>query len=92
VIYMLVNLKTKSQVTIPKQIVRKLNLKPGDKLEFSLDDDRIIIKPVAIIDRSQAWFYTPEWQEGEKEVDSQIREGKIHSAEDLDELYKKLNI
>ncbi|GAG97828.1 unnamed protein product, partial [marine sediment metagenome] len=52
---MLVNLKTKSQVTIPKQIVRKLNLKPGDKLEFSLDDDKIIIKPVAIIDRSQAW-------------------------------------
>jgi len=89
---MLVNLKTKSQVTIPKQIVRKLNLKPGDKLEFRLDDDKIIIKPVAIIDRSQAWFYTPEWQEGEKEVDSQIREGKIHSAEDLDELYKKLNI
>lgn len=89
---MLVNLKTKSQVTIPKQIVRKLNLKPGDKLEFSLDDDKIIIKPVAIIDRSQAWFYTPEWQEGEKEVDSQIRKGKIHSAEDLDELYKKLNI
>ena len=89
---MLVNLKTKSQVTIPKQIVRKLNLKPGDKLEFSLDDDRIIIKPVAIVDRSQAWFYTPEWQEGEKEVDRQIREGKIHSAEDLDELYKKLNI
>jgi len=92
VIYMLVNLKTKSQVTIPKQIVRKLNLKPGDKLEFSLDDDRIIIKPVAIIGRSQAWFYTPEWQEGEKEVDRQIREGKVHSAEDLDELYKKLNI
>jgi len=89
---MLVNLKTKSQVTIPKQIVKKLNLKPGDKLEFSLDDDRIIIKPVAIVDRSQAWFYTPEWQEGEKEVDRQIREGKIHSAEDLDELYKKLNI
>ena len=89
---MLVNLKTKSQVTIPKQIVRKLNLKPGDKLEFSLDNDKIIIKPVAIIDRSQAWFYTPEWQEGEKEVDRQIREGKIHSAEGLDELYKKLNI
>mgnify|MGYP001066964602 CR=1 FL=1 len=89
---MLVNLKTKSQVTIPKQIVRKLNLKPGDKLEFSLNNNRIIIKPVAIINRSQAWFYAPEWQEGEKEVDRQIKEGKIHSAEDLDELYKKLNI
>lgn len=89
---MLVNLKSKSQVTIPKPIVEQLNLKPGDKLEFTMEEDRIIIKPVVIIDRAQAWFYTSEWQEGEKKVDRQIKEGKIHSAESLDDLYKKLNI
>jgi AbrB family looped-hinge helix DNA binding protein len=89
---MLVNLKSKSQVTIPKPIVEQLNLKPGDKLEFTMEEDRIIIKPVVIIDRAQAWFYTSEWQESEKKVDRQIKEGKIHSAESLDGLYKKLNI
>ena len=89
---MLVNLKSKSQVTIPKPIVEQLNLKPGDKLEFTMEEDRIIIKPVVIIDRAQAWFYASEWQEGEKKVDRQIKEGKIHSAESLDDLYKKLNI
>lgn len=89
---MLVNLKSKSQVTIPKPIVEQLNLKPGDKLEFTMEEDRIIIKPVVIIDRAQAWFYTSEWQEGEKKVDKQIKEGKIHSTESLDALYKKLNI
>ena len=89
---MLVNLKSKSQVTIPKPIVEQLNLKPGDKLEFTMEEDRIIIKPVVVIDRAQAWFYTSEWQEGEKKVDKQIKEGKIHSAESLDALYKKLNI
>lgn len=89
---MLVNLKSKSQVTIPKPIVEQLNLKPGDKLDFTMEEDRIIIKPVVIIDRAQAWFYTSEWQEGEKKVDKQIKEGKIHSTESLDALYKKLNI
>ena len=30
---------SKSQVTLPKPIRDKLHLKPGDKIEFILDDD-----------------------------------------------------
>ena len=34
---MLVNLKSKSQVTVPKPIVEQLNLKTDDKLEFTME-------------------------------------------------------
>jgi AbrB family looped-hinge helix DNA binding protein len=35
---MLVELKQKSQVTIPSELVKKLKLKPGDKLEVEEKD------------------------------------------------------
>jgi len=89
---MLVNLKQKSQVTIPKPLVDKLKLRPGDKLEFTLEDDKIIIKPVLVIDRSQAWYWSKEWQAGEREVDKEIKEGKIYTADSEEELFKGLGL
>ena len=35
---MLVELKQKSQVTIPSELVKKMNLRPGDKLEVVEQD------------------------------------------------------
>lgn len=35
---------TKGQVTVPIDIRRHLALEPGDKVEFSLEDDHITIK------------------------------------------------
>lgn len=89
---MLVNLKQKSQVTIPKPLVDKLKLRPGDKLEFTLEDDKIIIKPVLVIDRSQAWYWSRKWQAGEREVDKEIKEGKIYTADSEEELFKDLGL
>ena len=44
----LVELKSKSQVTIPKDIVNSLQLHQGDQFEAIVDDGRIILVPVAI--------------------------------------------
>ena len=41
-------LRAKSQITIPKSIVRKLNLNEGDKLEIYEQDGEIRIVPVAV--------------------------------------------
>lgn len=82
----LVELKQKSQVTIPSEIVKKLKLKPGDKLEIEVKDDRLILTPVAIIPRNQMWFYTREWQTDEYEAEKQIREGRVKTAKSKEEL------
>ena len=54
-----------------------MNLQEGDNLDIEIEDDKIIIKPVIVIDRSQAWFWSKEWQKKESEVDKQKNEGKI---------------
>lgn len=89
---MLVDFKQKSQVTIPKKLVEKLNLKEGDKISIEEEEGKLILTPVAVIPKDQLWFYTPEWQVGEKEVDKQIKEGKIHATKTLDKLLKDLKL
>jgi len=36
----------------------------------------VILRPLATIDRSQAWFWTPEWQAGESEATEQAQRGE----------------
>lgn len=45
---MLVELKAKSQVTIPKDIVNSLDLNQGDQFEVMEEDGKIILVPVAV--------------------------------------------
>ena len=39
-------LSTKGQVTVPKRIRTRLGLKVGDRVEFVVEGDRTIIRPV----------------------------------------------
>lgn len=45
---MLVELKAKSQVTIPKDIVKSMKLNQGDKFDVIEENGKIILVPVAI--------------------------------------------
>jgi AbrB family looped-hinge helix DNA binding protein len=89
---MLVDFKTKSQVTIPSEIVKKFNLMPGDKLEVDINNCQIIITPVAIVPKDQLWFYSKKWQKMEKEVDEQIEKGQVKKVDNPEELFKNLGI
>ena len=42
-------LTSKGQTTIPKDIRKRLNLQPGDRLEFVIDEDgRVLVLPASI--------------------------------------------
>ena len=45
---MLAELRQKSQITIPKEIVTKLGLNEGDKLEISEQDGKITMIPAVV--------------------------------------------
>ena len=40
--------------------------------------------------RSQAWFWTPEWQKNEREADADIKAGRVFRAKDVKELIASL--
>ena len=48
----LVTVKDKFQVTIPARLRRALALEVGDVMEAALEDDRIVLRPKAVIDRA----------------------------------------
>lgn len=89
---MLVEFKQKSQVTIPSELVKKMNLRPGDKLEVVEQDGRLIITPVVVIPRDQMWFYTKEWQKGEARVNEDMKKGRVKTATSKAELFKDLGL
>lgn len=89
---MLVDFKHKSQVTIPSKLVKKLKLSPGDKLEIHEEDGRLIIEPVSVISRAQAWFYSEQWQQEEQTVEEEIRSDRLKVAESEEELWKELGL
>jgi AbrB family looped-hinge helix DNA binding protein len=42
-------LTAKGQTTIPKDVRKRLNLQPGDRLEFVIDEDgRVLVLPASI--------------------------------------------
>ena len=49
---MIIDLRKKSQITIPKEIVDTLNLQEGNHLDISMKDGTIIIEPVAVYPKS----------------------------------------
>jgi AbrB family looped-hinge helix DNA binding protein len=89
---MLVELKQKSQVTIPSELVKKLKLKPGDKLEIEEKDGCLLITPVEVIPRDQIWFYSKEWQADEQKVEQQILECRLKTAKSKESLFKDLGL
>lgn len=88
---MITQLRRRSQVTLPSEVVKKMNLQEGDHLDIAMEEDRIILKPVLVIDRSQSWFWSKKWQALEKEVDEDIKQGRVHKAKNAEELIKQLD-
>lgn len=48
---MATNIRERSQITLPAEILKKLNLKTGDSVDIDIEGDKIVLKPVLVIDR-----------------------------------------
>ena len=70
-------LRAKGQVTLPDEIRRAARLETGDLLEAELTADGILLRPQKLIDATQAWFWSPEWQAGEREADADRDAGRV---------------
>jgi AbrB family looped-hinge helix DNA binding protein len=68
--------RKKGVITIPQEIRELLDLQEGDHLVMSVEDGRIVMTPASVIPDDQAWFWTPEWQAGEREADEALAAGE----------------
>ncbi len=85
-------LRAKGQITLPEDIRRAARLEAGDLLEAEITSEGILLRPQKLIDATQAWFWTPEWQEGEREADADLAAGSTEffgSGEELIEALRR---
>jgi len=74
----LTRLTSGGQVTLPKEIRTRINMQPGDFVEVVLDGEgRIVLTPKKLVDASQAYFWTEEWQGAERKADEDIQAGRV---------------
>ena len=74
----LTRLTSGGQVTLPKEIRKKTNMQPGDFVEVQLDGEgRIILTPKKLVDANQTYFWTEEWQKGERKADEDLKNGRV---------------
>jgi AbrB family looped-hinge helix DNA binding protein len=65
-------LRAKGQLTLPEEIRAAARLEEGDLLDAEITAEGILLRPQKVIDATQAWFWTTEWQDGERGADSDL--------------------
>ncbi len=83
---MLAELRTKSQITIPKDIVKNLGLSEGDKFDVFEKDGMICFVPVVVYPKK----YIDELNTEMAEIRKKVRSGKQPAFDNVDALFDKL--
>ena len=79
------------QVAIPREIIRDLGLNQEDYMDIYISESKVIMEPKTMIPKDQAYFYSDQWQAGEKEAEKDIKEGRVTKTKNIDELFEKLD-
>jgi len=74
----LIQVRKKSQVTLPQSVRQELGIKEGDYLDVQVRDGEIVLKAKALIDKQQTWFWSERWQHGEVEAQEDISTGHTY--------------
>ena len=77
-------------ITLPMWVMQRLHLGTGDFVRMEETKHGVLLKPAQVVDPSQAYFWTKEWQAGEREVQEDIRKGRVKTFKNLKELIKDL--
>ncbi len=84
---MLVELKAKSQVTIPKDIINSMELNQGDQFEVKEENGKIIFIPVAIYPENIIKTLKAQVNE----IKESIKNGDTPVFDSIDSLFEELD-
>lgn len=86
-------IRRRGQVTLPKAILERFDLEEGDTLELSVDEKtgEMRVIPMIQVPTNQRWFWTEEWQKEEREADEDIRAGRVHAFDNVNDVISWLD-
>ena len=89
----IMKISSQGQIRIPKKMMESLGIEQGDYVEVDIEENHIVLKPRKLIDPTQGWYWSKEWQEMEREADEEIEKDRLSpsfsSAEDALKWLKK---
>jgi len=78
------------QITLPASVRKELGVEEGDLMEIEIIDEKAVLIPKKLVDKNQAYFWTKEWQEAEREASEDIKAGRVKTFDSAEELIKDL--
>jgi len=74
----ILTLRRNGQITLPADVRRRVRASEGDVFLAEVrDSDEIILRKKSLVDASQAYFWTDEWQRDEHKAEEDIRRGRV---------------
>jgi len=73
----ILTLRRNGQITLPAEVRRRMHAAEGDVFVAEVrGPDEIVLRKKSLVDASQAYFWTDEWQRGEREAHEDIKHGR----------------
>jgi antitoxin PrlF len=83
-------IRRRGQVTIPSSVAKAAHLREGDPVEVEIVPEGILLRPRKVIDATQAWFWEPAWQAGEREASADIAAGRVKTFDNDQDFLESL--
>jgi hypothetical protein len=87
----ILKIQKNKNITLPVWLIKKFHVMMGDYVRIEETKTGVLLKPAKLIDPTQAYFWTKEWQSSENQVNEEIRMGKVKKAKSVEALMKELN-
>ncbi|HEX9520722.1 MAG TPA: AbrB/MazE/SpoVT family DNA-binding domain-containing protein [Streptosporangiaceae bacterium] len=85
-------LRHKGQVTLPPEVRAALHVAEGDEVEFTVTESGdVVLRGMTAVPADQRWFWTEQWQEGEREAAAQIAAGQTEVYTDAEAMFADLD-
>lgn len=68
--------RRRGQVTLPREVREALHIEEGDDVAFVVESGRVTMQGLKSVPAEQAWFWSDEWQAGEREASEQLVAGQ----------------
>lgn len=86
------HVRRKSQLTLPSEVRQALHVEEGDEVEFHVrDDGEVVLRGMTSIPADQRWFWTAEWQDGERAASAEIAAGGLPVYDDAEAMFAALD-
>lgn len=85
-------LRRHSQLTVPADVRKALHIEEGDEVEFRLTESgAVVLRGMTVVPADQRWFWTDDWQAGEREASEQLAHNEGSFYADVDAMFADLN-